>query len=56
MIRSIGGWSEVKEMRRAGVYQKGDEHILGDGDFVNTVLKAAQEELDKKIFSSGQGI
>ena len=29
-------------------YQKSDERILGDGDFVNTVLKAAQEELDKK--------
>lgn len=27
LIRSIGGWSEVKAMRRAGVYQKGDEGL-----------------------------
>jgi chromosomal replication initiation ATPase DnaA len=27
---------------------KGDESILGQGDFVETVLKAAQENLDRK--------
>ena len=27
---------------------KGDERILGQGDFVETVLKAAQENLDRK--------
>ena len=27
---------------------KGDERILGRGDFVETVLKAAQERLDRK--------
>ena len=27
---------------------KGDERILGHGDFVETVLKAAQENLDRK--------
>ena len=55
LIRSVGGWSEAKAMRRAGVYQKGDERILGDGDFVNTVLKAAQEELDKKYSLQARG-
>ena len=55
LIRSIGGWSEAKAMRRAGVYQKGDERILGDGDFVNTVLKVAQEELDKKYSLQARG-
>ena len=54
-IRSAGGWSEAKAMRRAGVYQKGDERILGDGDFVDTVLKAAQEELDKKYSFQAKG-
>ncbi|RZB31777.1 MAG: hypothetical protein SRB1_01396 [Desulfobacteraceae bacterium Eth-SRB1] len=55
LIRSIGGWSEAKSMRRAGVYQKGDERILGDGDFVNTVLKAAQDKLDKKYSLQAMG-
>ena len=27
---------------------KGDERILGQGDFVETVLKTAQENLDRK--------
>ncbi len=55
LIRSTGGWSEVKAMRRVGVYQKGDERILGDGDFVNTILKSAQEELDKKYSLRAKG-
>jgi len=55
LIRSIGGWSAAKAMRRSGVYQKGDERILGDGDFVNIVLKAAQEEIDKKYSLNARG-
>jgi len=55
LICSTGGWAEVKAMRRAGVYQKGDERILGDGDFVNTILKSAQEELDKKYSLQAKG-
>ncbi len=36
LIRSAGGWSVVKAMRRAQDHMKSDERILGDGDF--TVL------------------
>ena len=28
LIRSLGGWSAVKAMRKAGAYMKGDERIL----------------------------
>ena len=45
LIRSAGGWSAVKTMRRMGEYQKGDERLLGDGDFVERVLLHAQENL-----------
>ena len=31
---------------------KGDESILGQGDFVETVLKAAQENFDKPIVTT----
>ena len=34
LIRSAGGWSAVKMIRRNLQRIKGDERILGDGDFV----------------------
>ena len=34
LIRSQGGWSPVKAMRRLGVREKSDERILGSGKFV----------------------
>jgi len=38
LIRSLGGWSAVKSMRRLRDHVKGDERILGDSDFVVSVL------------------
>ena len=43
--RSAGGWQALQAMRRSRDYQRGDERILGDGDFVNEVLKASEEAL-----------
>ena len=43
LIRSLGGWSNVKELRKGDVRLKGDERILGDSDYVLDVLKEAQE-------------
>jgi hypothetical protein len=37
LLRSAGGWSMVKTLRRSESRMKGDERILGDGDFVETV-------------------
>jgi hypothetical protein len=34
---------------------KGDERILGDGDFVETVLKGAQEKFERKYRIQSQG-
>lgn len=56
LIRSVGGWSALKSMRRAGNYQKGDERILGDGDFVKKTLKAANEAMERKYSLQAQGI
>jgi REP element-mobilizing transposase RayT len=55
LLRSAGGWSMVKTLRRSGGRMKGDERILGDGDFVETVLKAAQEKLGRKYRIQSQG-
>lgn len=46
--RSAGGWGAVKAMRRGMQRVKDDERILGDGDFVESVLQAAHENLDRK--------
>ena len=48
LVRSAGGWSALRAMRNGENRMKGDERILGQGDFVETVLKVAQENLDRK--------
>jgi REP element-mobilizing transposase RayT len=55
LIRSLGGWSAVKAMRREDAYQKGDERILGDGDFVQEVLSAAAERLERRYRLAAEG-
>ncbi len=46
--RSAGGWQGVSELRRNKEYWRGDERILGDGDFVNLALKISDEEIEKR--------
>lgn len=48
LIRSAGGWSEVKALRKSDIRIKGDERILGDGDFVENVLQEARESMAHK--------
>jgi len=55
LIRSSGGWHALKEFRRVGVHFKSDERLLGDSDFVDTVLKAAGERLDRKYRLQAEG-
>jgi chromosomal replication initiation ATPase DnaA len=43
-------------MRQAQIYQKGDERILGDGEFVEQTLKAANEAMEKKSALQAKGI
>jgi len=45
-------------MRRTGNYQKGDERILGNGDFVGKVLSQAEERLDERyrLHREGYGL
>lgn len=46
--RSVGGWNGVYELKRAKESWRGDERILGDGNFVNEALKISEEEMTKK--------
>ena len=55
LMRSAGGWSAVKALRKGFERIKGDERILGDGPFVEAVLKAAQENLERKYRLEAEG-
>ena len=56
LLRSAGGWSVVRSLRKAGVFQKSDERILGDGDFVDSVLANAQETMNRRYLLATKGI
>ncbi len=43
LIRSQGGWSQVISMRRHGNKELSDERVLGSGDFVERIIKEADE-------------
>jgi len=43
LIRSQGGWSQVLSVRRRGQKEDFDQRILGGGQFVNQILKEAED-------------
>ena len=53
--RSAGGWEGLMNLKQAGEYWRGDERILGDGNFVNRVLQAAEESLTHREKLKMQG-
>jgi hypothetical protein len=55
LIRSAGGWSAIKAMRRVQDHMKSDERILGDGDFTQSVLDEAKERLEERYRLQAQG-
>ena len=48
LVRSAGGRSAMKLPRGKRPSAKGDERILGSGDFVERVLREADEDLERK--------
>jgi putative transposase len=55
LLRSTGGWAVLKGLRKVGIRVKGDERILGDSDFVENVLRSAEEELEQKYDLKARG-
>ncbi len=49
LIRSVGGWSAVKAMRRIGVREKSDERILGGGKFVKKLIEQSDAPRKKQF-------
>jgi hypothetical protein len=49
LIRSLGGWSEVKRFRLKGQsHIMSDERILGESEFVDSVLSQANERYERR--------
>ena len=45
LVRSMGGWSAVKALRRAGEREQFDDRILGSGEFVERIIKEADARI-----------
>lgn len=56
LIRSSGGWKQVIAKRRANEFQKSDERMLGDHEFVCRALAAANEQVEWKYSLKDRGI
>lgn len=56
LVRSAGGWKQLKALSRDGFHQKSDERILGDGDFVEAVLAKAEEKFEYQEHYRQQGV
>ena len=49
LIRSLGGWDEIKKMRLKGQDRiKSDQRILGDSEFVRDVLSESEDQFSRK--------
>lgn len=56
LLRSTGGWRELNSAREAGIFLNSDERILGDSDFVDFALRAAEEDLERKSWYRREGV
>jgi REP element-mobilizing transposase RayT len=45
LIRSVGGWSAVKALRRRDTHEVADERILGSSEFVEQVIRESEKRL-----------
>ena len=55
LIRSLGGWIEAKEILKGGVHIMSDERILGDSDFVDSIIIQSEEQYDRRQRLKQQG-
>ncbi|MGD9321924.1 MAG: transposase [Desulfobacteraceae bacterium] len=55
LIRSLGGWSSARAFRRRADRMRSDERILGDGDFVESVLQLNEEQLERRYEYRARG-
>jgi REP element-mobilizing transposase RayT len=49
LVRSLGGWSEVRALRRRGDPPACDQRILGDGEFVCAIVARMEERTRRSL-------
>jgi REP element-mobilizing transposase RayT len=52
LVRSLGGWAAVKSAMRRGVKEKGDDRILGSGEFVEKLIDEAERKTKNQFTTS----
>jgi REP element-mobilizing transposase RayT len=55
LIRSLGGWSEARESLKGCDHVMSDERILGDSDFVDSVIFQSEEKYERRYELKRQG-
>jgi REP element-mobilizing transposase RayT len=55
LIRSAGGWQELRALRKMNIHVKSDERVLGDSHFVKDVLKTASETMERRYRLKAEG-
>jgi putative transposase len=53
LVRSLGGWSKVLSIRGRGEEVENDSRILGSGDFVQVVMRDAEETIARQVRNRG---
>jgi putative transposase len=56
LIRSLGGWAALSDMRKDGLRVVSDERILGGSEFVESVLAQAGEAFEKRTMARLKGL
>ena len=56
LLRSNGGWRELRKSSKAGIRMKGDERILGSSEFVEKALKRADDVLERRMKLRAEGL
>jgi REP element-mobilizing transposase RayT len=56
LVRSAGGWQALSTLRRSGERWMSDTRILGDGGFVEEVLREAEESLERRTRLRSRGV
>lgn len=56
LIRSAGGWKAARATLKGDKRVKGDERILGSGEFVESIMKECEEQFERKYKLRAQGM
>ena len=56
LVRSLGGWERVEELRRGRESWAHDERVLGSSEFVESVLKEIDGGREKRRLGSKEGL